>query len=178
MAQDIDPRRWSPWQRKRRQRQSAPLRPERPRIGAMLAAVFSGFATLLLPALAAAACLPIAQGPGGDLFRFASAPAATAPAAPAAKPEPNSIGSPTHVEASADGATLLRATSTVIFDGNVKGFYRLKGADGKAQDFNFAGSKATFRFNAEAKGGQLGGLSVDVIGEPVSIQVPALNLGL
>lgn len=99
----------------------------------------------------------------------------------AAKPEApktSSLGSPTHIEAIADGAVMDRASSTLVFDGNVKGFYRMKPAEGPAQDYNFTGSKATFHFDPAAKGNQAGGLSVDVIGEPVSIQVPALNLGM
>ena len=81
---------------------------------------------------------------------------------------------PTHVEITADKATVNRATSTGVFDGNVKGFYRLQNAP---NPFNFQGDRATVSYDAQAaKTGD--GLNVVVTGSPVDVEVPAFNLNL
>lgn len=88
------------------------------------------------------------------------------------------MGAPTHVEAVADGAVVNRDTSTLVFKGNVKGFYRLKPADGAAHDYNFVGDAATFKYAPTAKGDLAAGLNVEVTGKPVTIEAPAFELGL
>ncbi len=81
---------------------------------------------------------------------------------------------PTHVEVTADKAVVNRATSTGVFDGNVKGFYVLQNAP---SPFNFQGERATVKYDAQAaKTAGNDGLNVVVTGAPVDVQVPAFNL--
>ena len=83
---------------------------------------------------------------------------------------------PTHIEITADKATVNRATSTGVFDGNVKGFYLLQDAP---TPFNFKGDRATVAYDAKAAASGAGdGLSVVVTGAPVDVDVPSFNLNL
>lgn len=78
-----------------------------------------------------------------------------------------------YVEVTADTATVNRATSTGVFDGNVVGFYRLQNSP---TTFNFKGERATVIYDAQsAKTGD--GLSVVVTGTPVDIYLPDFSLG-
>lgn len=79
---------------------------------------------------------------------------------------------PTHIEVTADKAIVNRAASSGVFDGNVKGFYRLQNAP---NPFNFAGDRATVNYDAQAAAAG-DGLSVVVTGAPVDVEVPAFNL--
>jgi hypothetical protein len=96
-----------------------------------------------------------------------------------ATPSRAAVGKPTHLEVAADGAVIDRSTSTATFDGNVKGFYQLNPGTRETQPYNFAGNRAVVRYVVPAAGATdaLGGLSVQVSGEPVSIQAPAFNFG-
>jgi hypothetical protein len=91
------------------------------------------------------------------------------------------VGKPTHLEVAADSATINRSTSTAIFNGNVKGFYTLNPAAQGPQSYNFAGDIATISYAPSpatgATGNALAGLSVQVKGEPVSIEGPAFDFG-
>jgi lipopolysaccharide export system protein LptA len=100
------------------------------------------------------------------------------PAATGATGAAAQMGAPTHVEAVADAAVVNRDSSTLVFKGNVKGFYRLKPADGTAKDYNFAGDTATFKYSPTAKGDMAAGMNVEVVGKPVTIEAPAFELGL
>ncbi len=106
------------------------------------------------------------QTTGRTLVKLDLPPDAPAPGAAA--------GKPTRVEVAADGAVIDRATSTVTFTGNVKGFYRLTPATGTPQNFDFAGSRAVIRYAPTPAGGNaLAGLSVQVSG--ATVQGPAFN---
>lgn len=89
------------------------------------------------------------------------------------------LGRPTRVEASGDGAVIDRAASTMVFEGNVRGFYTLSGGTGTAasgaQNFNFAGSKASFRYNPTGAEDPRAGLSVEVLN--ANIEGPGFDFG-
>ena len=91
-------------------------------------------------------------------------------------PDPNATATSntlSYVEVTADKATVNRASSTGVFEGNVVGFYRLQNSP---TPFNFKGERVTI--NYDAKGGNSGnGLSVNVTGTPVDIEVPEFSLG-
>ena len=81
---------------------------------------------------------------------------------------------PTHVEVTADKAVVNRATSSGVFDGNVKGFYVLQNSP---SPFNFVGERATVSYDAKAAAqADNDGLNVVVTGSPVDVEVPAFNL--
>ena len=78
----------------------------------------------------------------------------------------------TYVEVTADKASVNRATSTGVFEGNVKGFYRLQNSP---TPFTFNGERAVVKYDAKAAvTGD--GLSVVVTGTPVEVEVPAFSL--
>lgn len=78
-----------------------------------------------------------------------------------------------YVELTADKATVNRATSTGVFDGNVKGFYRLQDSP---QKFDLSGERVTVTYDSQAaKNGD--GLNVNVTGSPVTVELPEFNLG-
>ena len=79
------------------------------------------------------------------------------------------VGKPTHLEVTADKATVNRANSTGVFQGHVTGFYQLQGTK---DPFNFKGDQATVKFDAAAP---TNGLSVVVTGAPVDVEVPAFD---
>ena len=91
-------------------------------------------------------------------------------------PDPNAPATSkalSYVEVTADKATVNRATSTGVFEGNVKGFYRLQNSPEK---FDFSGEIVNVSYDAAAaKTGD--GLTVNVSGTPVKVQVPEFNLG-
>ncbi len=89
------------------------------------------------------------------------------------QPSAGSIGKPTHVEVSSDGAVFDRASSKATFAGNVRGFYRLQSASG-TRDFPFSGERAVISFDPKAASTQ-SGLNVEVTGGPVSIDAPAFE---
>lgn len=95
------------------------------------------------------------------------------PPDPKADPKPSTLGKPTHVEVSADGAVFDRATSQATFSGNVRGFYRLQSAGG-SRDFPFSGERAVISFDPKAASTQAG-LNVEVTGAPVTIDAPAFE---
>ncbi len=93
----------------------------------------------------------------------------------AAGADAKGVGKPTHLEVTADQATINRATSTGVFDGHVIGFYTLQSGNAPGQKFNFNGEIATVTYDAQAaKTGD--GLSVVVTGAPVEVEVPNFNL--
>ncbi len=101
---------------------------------------------------------------GKTVTKINVAPAANAPATSQAL---------SYVEVTADKATVNRATSTGVFEGNVKGFYRLQNSPEK---FDFSGERVTVNYDAQAaKTGD--GLSVNVTGTPVDVEVPEFSLG-
>ena len=115
---------------------------------------------------------------GRTLVKLDLPPDAVAPDV-APKTGANSLGKPTHVEVAADGATIERATSTAIFDGNVKGFYRLN-PDGTPQNYDFAGTKATIRYapTPGATGGNASALSkFELQVKGAEVNGPPFNLG-
>ena len=93
------------------------------------------------------------------------------------KPDPNAAATAnalSYVEVTADKATVNRATSTGVFEGNVKGFYRLQNSP---QKYDISGERVIVSYDAKAaKTGD--GLSVNVTGTPVSVEVPEFDLGL
>ena len=101
----------------------------------------------------------------------------------AATPEKGaaSAGRPTHVEAIADSATVLRgAANTLILEGDVKGFYRLQPAGAAAADYRFNGDRAVIKYarpeNATGAALVPEGLQVEVTGTPSAIQAPSFGL--
>ena len=101
---------------------------------------------------------------GKTVTKINVAPDANAPAAA------NAL---TYVEVTADKATVNRATSTGVFEGNVKGFYRLQNSP---TVFNFKGERVMVIYDAKAaKNGN--GLSVNADGSPFKIELPEFNLG-
>ncbi|RYX85010.1 hypothetical protein EON83_07115 [bacterium] len=95
------------------------------------------------------------------------------PPDPKATPGAGGVGTPTHIEVTADGAIFDRATSKATFSGNVRGFYRLQTANGP-QNYAFSGDQAVISFNSQAASTQ-SGLNVEVTGAPVSIDAPAFE---
>ena len=77
-----------------------------------------------------------------------------------------------YVEVTADKATVNRATSTGVFEGHVVGFYRLQNSPDK---FDFSGERVNVIYDAKAPTGA--GLSVNVTGSPVNVEVPEFSLG-
>lgn len=93
--------------------------------------------------------------------------------APDAK-APATANALSYVEVTADEATVNRATSTGVFNGNVVGFYRLQNSP---QKFDISGERVTVTYDAQAaKNGN--GLIVNVTGSPVRVEVPEFDLGL
>ena len=94
-----------------------------------------------------------------------------------------SAGHPTHVEAIANSATVLRgAANTLILEGDVSGFYRLQPAGAAAADYRFNGDRAVIKYarpeNATGSSGAVPeGLQVEVTGKPSAIQAPSFGLG-
>ncbi len=79
-----------------------------------------------------------------------------------------------YVEVTADKVTVNRASSTGVFEGNVKGFYRLQNSP---QKYDLSGERIVVSYDAKAaKNGD--GLSVDANGTPFRIRVPGFDLGL
>lgn len=95
------------------------------------------------------------------------------PPDPKSASDTNGIGTPTHIEVTADSANFNRATGKATFVNNVRGFYRLKTAEGN-RDFPFTGEQAVISFNAQAASAQ-SGLNVEVTGLPVLIKAPAFE---
>ncbi len=95
------------------------------------------------------------------------------PPDPKAPTNTSGVGTPTHIEVTADGAIFDRATSKATFSGNVRGFYRLQTATGP-QNYAFSGDQAVIGFNPQAASTQ-SGLNVEVTGKPVSIDAPAFE---
>jgi lipopolysaccharide export system protein LptA len=95
----------------------------------------------------------------------------------------NKVGKPTHVEVEADQAVVNRTTNTMVFTGNVTGFYLLAPAGGEPQKYNFSGTQATIKYLPETQATKENpaGLRADIIGapnKPVEVSTPALNLDL
>lgn len=113
-----------------------------------------------------------AQGKTTVKYDLPPEPNSAQPVSPGA----NSIGKPTHVEVTSDGAVFDRATSKATFSGQVRGFYRLQSASG-ARDFPFSGDRAVISFDPKAASTQ-GGLNVEITGVPGgpgSIDAPAFE---
>jgi len=88
------------------------------------------------------------------------------------------IGRPTHVEAAADAMTITRPDNTLVFAGNVKGFYELAPAKGDASPrYDFTGDRAVVRYVEQSGEGVAAGLNVEVTGQPSTIELPGFNLG-
>ena len=89
-------------------------------------------------------------------------------------PDPNAPATAkalSYVEVTADKATVNRATSTGVFEGNVKGFYRLQNSP---QKFDISGERVTVTYDAQsAKTGD--GLIVNAT--RVDVEIPEFNLG-
>ena len=87
--------------------------------------------------------------------------------APDTPPTANAL---TYVEVAADKATINRATSTGVFEGNVKGFYRLQNSP---KPLAFSGERAVVKYDvAAAKAGD----SLRVEATDVDVEVPAFSL--
>lgn len=118
-----------------------------------------------------------AQGALDAVTGGASASAATTP-------KPSAFGTPTHVEAEADVATLQPALSQATLQGNITGFYRLTSETGEAQEFNFSGADSVVLKNVapgEANDDNPAGLHVDALGkpgQPVTIETPGLDINM
>lgn len=102
-----------------------------------------------------------------------------------AKPgdEKSGLGKPTYVEATADAATVSRLTNTLVFDGNVIGFYQLAPGEGAPQKYDFNGDKAVMTYVPESKATatMTAGLKADITGtpgKPVEVSTPAFNFDL
>lgn len=101
----------------------------------------------------------------------------------------NNISRPTYMEVSSDALTMNRSDNTMVFDGRVTGFYRLRPVGAPASDYNFNGDRAVVRYAQPADStvaatstppvatSKLAGLQVEVTGKPSTIQVPEFNLG-
>ena len=66
------------------------------------------------------------------------------------KPDPSAPATSkaiSYVEVSADKATVNRATSTGVFEGNVKGFYRLQNSP---QKYDISGERVIVSYDAQA----------------------------
>jgi hypothetical protein len=59
------------------------------------------------------------------------------------------VSKPTHVEVAADSAVVTRANNTLVFAGNVKGFYELTARGAETEHYNFTGERAEFTFVTE-----------------------------
>jgi lipopolysaccharide export system protein LptA len=116
---------------------------------------------------------------GGTATPASATPAAATPAAGAATERRAGVGRPTYVEAESNTITVTRASNTVVFEGNVKGFYRLQPAGQEATDYPFTGDRAIIRYvtDAQANANNPAGLNAEVIGAPSTIGAPAFNLG-
>jgi lipopolysaccharide export system protein LptA len=93
------------------------------------------------------------------------------------------IGKPTHVEVTSDQATVNRTNNTMVFSGNVTGFYQLAPVGSEPQRYDFSGTQATLRYvpDAEATADKPAGLKADIIGAPnkqVEVSTPAFNLNM
>lgn len=102
----------------------------------------------------------------------------------------NSISRPTHMEVSADALTMNRTANTMVFDGNVTGYYRLRPAGAPAADYTFDGDRAVVRYAPQpvdassptpADATKLSRFQLEMTGKPgkpSSIQFPGgLDLG-
>ena len=88
-------------------------------------------------------------------------------------PSATGVGKPTHVEVTADSATVNRANSTGVFEGNVTGFYRLQAANAPAQKFDFSGESATVTYDPKAAKGESG---LSIVVKLVDTEVPSFDL--
>jgi hypothetical protein len=107
------------------------------------------------------------------------------PPKPAGTPgaEPGKMGKPTRVEVESDEATVNRTTNTMIFTGNVKGFYFLTPAEGEPQKYDFSGTRAEIKYIPEnqATAENPAGLRAEITGapnKPVEVLTPAFNIDL
>lgn len=81
------------------------------------------------------------------------------------------VGTPTHIEVTADVATFDRATGKATFKGNVRGFYRLQSATGP-QNYAFSGDQTVISYNPQAATTQ-SGLKVEITGTPIPVSIDA-----
>lgn len=94
------------------------------------------------------------------------------------------IGALTRVEAESDSAVINRQTNTLVFDGNVTGFYFLTPTkEGALKKYDFSGSRAVIRQVplSEATAENPAGLRADITGEPgkpVEVSTPAFGIDL
>lgn len=95
------------------------------------------------------------------------------------------VGALMRVEAEADSAVISRQTNTLVFDGNVTGFYFLAPTQqgGVPQKYDFLGSRAVIRQvpESEATAENPAGLQADITGEPgkpVEVSTPAFGIDL
>jgi len=137
----------------------------------------------------AAPAFILTRGAGGAIDRLTTSgrtqikidlppePAAAKPADAAASTIPE-IGRPTHVEAEADGVVVRRATNTMDFQGNVKGFYELAAPGATATKYDFVGDRVAIKYVMKdiSNAAIVPGLKVEMIGVPVEINAPAFNL--
>jgi lipopolysaccharide export system protein LptA len=93
------------------------------------------------------------------------------------------LSRPTHIEATADSAIISRRTNTLVFEGNVVGFYKLASGEGEPQNYDFKGDKAVMRYvpESQATAELPAGLKADITGtpgKPVEVSTPAFNFDL
>jgi lipopolysaccharide export system protein LptA len=90
------------------------------------------------------------------------------------------VGRPTHVEVAADMVTVRRADNNMVFEGNVKGFYRLEPAGEPPTNHDFTSDRAVIRYVLEtaASASNPAGLQVEILGKPATIEAPQFNIGL
>ncbi len=94
----------------------------------------------------------------------------------------NNPGRPTYLEVAGDAVTINVARdasgamqlSTLTFDGNVTGFYRLQTPDGKTTDNRFTGDHAVIQNVGSSASGasNAANFQIEVTGAPVNIQTP------
>jgi len=119
---------------------------------------------------------------GKTLIKIDLPPEPARAGAPAAAPDAPTSARPTHVEAIANSATVIRGDeNTLVLEGNVEGFYRLQPSGAAAADYRFNGDRAVIKYAKPEGATNTGlvpeGLQVEVTGKPSAIQAPAFGLG-
>ncbi len=129
--------------------------------------------------------------PPEDAGKLFNQPSPAQPKAPAAAAEgakkADTSTVPVRFQVSADSAVIEPSTQILTLEGNVQGTYVLREvaqgqAAGEPTSYPFSGSRAILRLMpaTDAAGGQRSGrldFNLDVTGKPVSIELPAFNLG-
>jgi lipopolysaccharide export system protein LptA len=123
---------------------------------------------------------PARPAPGTATITATAATTGSATGSATAGRKNMDIGRPTHAEIAADAVTVRRADSNLVFEGNVKGFYRLEPAGAPPANHEFSGDRAVIKYVLEsaATANNPAGLQVEITGKPVTIEAPQFNIGL